>query len=81
MELVELEKLQKAEDIQTVRRMLENHASLTGSPRARAILDDWENELRWFVRVMPTDYKRVLEHQAEIEAWAASLSARTTSRA
>ena len=39
---------------------------------AKAILDDWENELRWFVKVMPNDYRRVLEHQAEIEERARS---------
>jgi glutamate synthase domain-containing protein 3 len=31
---------------------------------AKAILDDFEKELRWFVKVMPTDYRRVLEHKA-----------------
>jgi len=30
---------------------------------AKAILDDWENELRWFVKVMPNDYRRVLERK------------------
>ena len=48
----------------------------TGSPVAKAILDDWDNELRYFVKVMPNDYRRVLEHQAEMEARAAALSKR-----
>ena len=30
------------DDRETIRRLLENHAKLTGSPVARAILDDWE---------------------------------------
>ena len=66
----------KPEDIDTIRRLLENHLKLTGSTKAKAILDYWDNELRWFVKVMPTDYRRVLEHQAEIEARAAALSQR-----
>jgi glutamate synthase (NADPH/NADH) large chain len=75
-EMVELEKPDKPDDIATLRRLLENHYNYTGSTKAKAILDDWDNELRWFVKVMPTDYRRVLEHQAEIEARANQLSER-----
>ena len=45
---------------------------------AKAVLDDFEKELRWFVKVMPTDYRRVLEHQAEIEERARQLAERQT---
>ena len=61
-----------------MRRLLENHHKFTGSPLARAVLDDFEKELRWFVKVMPTDYRRVLEHQAEIEERARQLAERQT---
>jgi glutamate synthase domain-containing protein 3 len=74
MEMVELEKVEKQEDVEFVRRMLENHWRYTGSPVAKGILDDFANEVRWFVKVMPTDYRRVLEHLAEVEAAAAKLS-------
>jgi len=37
----------------------------TGSTVARQILDNWEDELRQFVKVMPTDYKRVLMQMTE----------------
>ncbi|HEV2296098.1 MAG TPA: hypothetical protein VGR35_19795, partial [Tepidisphaeraceae bacterium] len=76
LEMVELEKPDKPEDIQTIRRLLENHQKFTGSTVARSVLDDFDKELRWFVKVMPTDYRRVLEHQAEIEERARQLSAR-----
>jgi glutamate synthase domain-containing protein 3 len=33
---------------------------LTGSAVARVALEDWDNALSQFVKVMPTDYKRVL---------------------
>jgi glutamate synthase domain-containing protein 2/glutamate synthase domain-containing protein 3 len=77
-EMVELETSEKLkpEDIATIRTLLENHYKFTGSTKAKAILDDWENELRWFIKVMPTDYRRVLEHQAEIEAKASQLAQR-----
>jgi glutamate synthase domain-containing protein 3 len=64
MEMVELEKPDTQEDRDTLRKLLENHHQFTNSPLAKAVLDDFENELRWFVKVMPTDYRRVLEEQA-----------------
>jgi glutamate synthase domain-containing protein 3 len=73
---VTLEPSDKPEDAETIRRLLENHVRLTDSPVAKAILADWERELRYFVRVMPNDYRRVMEHRAEMEARAAALSQR-----
>jgi glutamate synthase domain-containing protein 3 len=35
---------------------------------ARSILDNWEASLAQFVKVMPTDYKRVLEERAKTAA-------------
>jgi glutamate synthase (NADPH/NADH) large chain len=75
-DLVSLEPADKEEDVQTIRYLLENHLKYTGSQAAKAILDDWARELRYFVRVMPNDYRRVLEHRAEIEARADALSKR-----
>jgi glutamate synthase domain-containing protein 3 len=65
-----------ADDVKTIRRLLENHHKYTASPVAKAILDDFEKELRWFVKVMPTDYRKVLEHKAEIDAKAELLGKR-----
>jgi glutamate synthase (NADPH) large chain len=76
LEMVELERPDGPDDIATIQRLLENHVKFTGSTVAKAVLDDFEKELRWFVKVMPTDYRRVLEHQAEIEERARQLSAR-----
>ncbi|HEX8325784.1 MAG TPA: glutamate synthase large subunit [Tepidisphaeraceae bacterium] len=63
MEMVELETLSEPEDLQTLRELLEKHHAYTGSTRAKSILDDFEKEVRWFVKVMPTDYRRVLEQR------------------
>ncbi len=75
-EMVELEKPETDADKDTIRTMLENHHKFTSSPLAKAVLDDFEKELRWFVKVMPTDYRRVLDHQAEMEERARLLSER-----
>ena len=78
-EMVSLERPDKPEDEATIRRLLENHVQYTDSPVAKAILADWEKELGHFVKVMPNDYRRVLEHQAEIEAKARELAERQAS--
>jgi glutamate synthase domain-containing protein 3 len=77
-EMVSLERPDLPDDIATIRRLLENHARLTGSPVAKGILADWEKELRWFVKVMPNDYRKALEKKAEIEERAKKLSQRQT---
>ena len=73
-DMVSLETPDAPEDVATIKRLLENHVKFTGSPVAKAILDDWASESRYFVKVMPHDYKRVLANMAEIEARANALS-------
>jgi glutamate synthase domain-containing protein 3 len=75
-DMVSLEKPDKPDDEATIRRLLENHVKFTDSPVAKAILGDWEKESQYFVKVMPNDYRRVLEHQAEIERKARELAER-----
>ena len=43
-----------------VRILVERHLLHTGSARARELLDDWDNAVKSFVKVMPKDYKRAL---------------------
>ncbi len=69
-DMVSLEKPDKPQDLATIRRMLQDHLKYTGSSVAKSILQDWENEVRWFVKVMPNDYRRVLEQRAAREAGA-----------
>ena len=54
-----LESLSNA-DAAELKTMVEAHEQHTGSTRARKILARWKTELQYFVKVMPTDYKRVL---------------------
>jgi len=49
-----------AKDEETVRKLVENHFEYTASPRARFILDQWQQVVKKFVKVFPHDYKRVL---------------------
>ncbi|MBK5276409.1 MAG: glutamate synthase subunit alpha, partial [Desulfuromonadales bacterium] len=59
-EMIGLEELGDR-DVATLRSMIDQHARLTGSQRAGAILADWNGFLPKFVKVMPRDYKRVLQ--------------------
>ena len=60
-EMVELEALAEDEDIIELKKAIENHLEFTGSTVANSILHDWARSLARFVKVMPTDYKRVLQ--------------------
>ena len=62
---LELEILCMENDIIELKQLVSNHMKATGSTVARQILDNWEDELRQFVKVMPTDYKRVLMQMTE----------------
>ena len=44
-----------------VRNLIEEHAKLTGSTRAARILEDWNLYRDKFRKVMPLEYRRVLE--------------------
>jgi glutamate synthase (ferredoxin) len=67
-ELVGLEPLADPVEVTEVRTLLERHRELTGSERAAAILERWDDAVRCFVRVMPDDYRRVLATQAQMRA-------------
>jgi glutamate synthase (ferredoxin) len=58
--MVDLDRLENADDIADLKGMVERHAELTGSQRARDILASWDESLKKFIKVLPKDYKRVL---------------------
>jgi glutamate synthase (NADPH/NADH) large chain len=47
-------------DAERLHQMIANHAELTGSRKAKAILADWAAFLPRFVKVMPVEYRRAL---------------------
>jgi glutamate synthase (ferredoxin) len=62
-EMVQLYPLEDAEEIEFVKGMIRRHAEYTGSRRAAQVLAAWDEYEPRFVRVMPNDYRRVLEAQ------------------
>jgi glutamate synthase (NADPH/NADH) large chain/glutamate synthase (ferredoxin) len=63
MGMVEQEKVEAPEDIQTLRAMIESHFRYTKSVNAKRVLGAWDRMLPKFVKVMPRDYKRVLQER------------------
>jgi glutamate synthase (NADPH/NADH) large chain/glutamate synthase (ferredoxin) len=61
--MVELEKVTTAEDKKHLHEMITSHFLYTGSRKAKQVLDAWDTTLPKFVKVMPIDYKRVLEER------------------
>ena len=59
---VELEEL-TSEDEAYIKEQVSKHLELTGSPKAQEFLDNFDEEIKLFKKVMPTDYKRVLEEE------------------
>ena len=57
-----------ATDIIELKALVENHLTHTGSSLAQDILHNWNEKLTEFVKVMPTDYKRVLAERAATAA-------------
>jgi glutamate synthase domain-containing protein 3 len=68
LEMVDLEPLIDQEEVEDVKGMIERHAEYTGSVNARRILAQWNQVIPKFVKVMPKDFKRVLQAMKRIEA-------------
>ncbi len=66
-EMVALEDLDDV-DLEFLRSVLHQHVDETGSTRAAAVLDDFDDQIKGFVKVMPRDYRRVLDATKLAEA-------------
>ncbi len=68
-DMVDLEAVEpRSAEADELRGYIEAHAAKTGSSVAGSVLSDWERSLPSFVKVMPEDYKRVLQEAAAKEA-------------
>ncbi|AKH43140.1 glutamate synthase (NADPH/NADH) large chain [Altererythrobacter atlanticus] len=62
-------------DAERLRILVERHKLHTGSARATQLLADWDNALKKFIKVMPTDYARALRQLEAEREEAASVAA------
>jgi glutamate synthase domain-containing protein 2/glutamate synthase domain-containing protein 3 len=67
LDMVELESVWQQEDKKLLRDLIERHLKWTASKRAQQILDAWPDMIGKFVKVIPIDYRRVLEKMRAAE--------------
>jgi len=72
--MVELLEVETEKDCKELHLLVQRHLQSTGSTIAKQLLDDWDNALPRFVKVMPTEYRKVLE-QMHLDAEAMKLAA------
>jgi glutamate synthase domain-containing protein 3 len=65
LDMVDVESVWSGEDKNELRTLIEKHLEYTGSERAKFMLDHWDTQVRNFVKVMPIEYRRVLERMKE----------------
>jgi glutamate synthase (NADPH/NADH) large chain len=65
-EMVDLDPLD-AQDAKLLNDMITSHYAYTGSTVARFVLDDFENQLKNFIKVFPRDYKKALQDKMKVK--------------
>jgi len=75
MGMVEFHRLEEPNEIHQIHALLVRHHQYTASPVARRILDAWDEYTAKFVKVMPTEYRQVLERQLNMKSDMAKLAA------
>lgn len=63
MEMVELSLIEDSSDERELKGLISRHYDFTGSPRAKEILDNWSNYINKFLKVLPIEYKKVLDEE------------------
>lgn len=83
-EMITMQELSEKYEFEELRELIEAHLKETGSPKAKAILENFETVSRDFKKIVPVDYAKMLQsisimeekgmsrEQAEIEAFYAS---------
>lgn len=66
-EMVLFEALEDVEEIREVYQMIFRHYQYTNSPKAAQLLADWDSFIPKFVKVIPKNYKRMMEAIAAME--------------
>ena len=61
MDMVEISLLEESADVKELHELIRLHYLYTGSQLAKSILEDWEHYVELFVKVVPIEYKQVLQ--------------------
>ena len=68
MAMIGLEKVKAAAEAEALKNMIAAHQLKTGSTLAASLLGSWEQSQKKFVKVLPKDYKRMLQFIEEVRA-------------
>ncbi|MCP3740980.1 glutamate synthase large subunit [Rossellomorea sp. BNER] len=60
-EMIEMEAIVDQQDVKELKQMILNHFYYTDSVKAARVLENWDNMLEKFVKIIPKDYKRMME--------------------
>ena len=60
-DMVGLEAVESEEDVSLLRGLVGQHLEWTGSALARRLLEDWDESLGKFIKVMPNDLKKIVQ--------------------
>jgi glutamate synthase domain-containing protein 3 len=60
LEMVDIEPVVAAEDIDFLKSMIQRHIEYTDSKQGKLLMESWEESLPNFVKVMPLDYRMAL---------------------
>lgn len=63
MEMVELSLIEDSADNKELFGLISAHYKFTGSKHARKILDNWKDYVEKFIKVVPIEYKKVLQEE------------------
>ncbi len=67
-ELVEFSEVTDKSDVVTLKNLIQEHVAATGSPKGQEVLDRFAEYLPKFKKIIPHDYKRMVEEIAAFEA-------------
>ena len=65
--MIHIEKVEEKYDIQELREMIEKHVQETGSEKGQRILDNFEEYLPRFKKIIPVDYKKMITLSTKLE--------------
>ena len=63
MEMVELSLIEDSMDSKELHALISNHYKYTQSAKAKEILDNWRDNVDKFIKVVPIEYKKVLQEE------------------
>ena len=63
LSMVDLDPVKDSADQTLLRSLIEHHQQNTGSRKAKKVLEEWKTTLPKFLRVMPVEYKRILQQR------------------